>query len=746
MKYSNSKILSLLLTLSLSHPLTSQPTPQPHFRNYSTQHGLPSPEVYCAFQDSQGYMWFGTDNGAARFDGYAFRTYDAQDGLTSNVVFDIHEDAKGRIWFGTMTGEAFILEGDTIVPYRFNYLVKRYDKHYSGVKFSYLEPDDETAYFCLYEVGVMIIDSLGNDSLITSKLPISRLLVEVEGVSFSLFTPVVQRDRMEEIIRDTKYEKEHKIARFEFASKWGSTSVNLPVSRKYATVRNIKTQKLSSGHFLIYYDNYLYCLKEGSLLWHIPFYFGPEFKINEIIERDDGALLFCMSEGNGLRVYRDIEALREGVFDLYLNGLSVSNVFGDPKGELWVVTQEKGIFYCPELELLTYDSRFGFSDDFISAVTFKNKHELYAGCRNGDIFQVDIIENQITGQLVNLYGYHNHDLLYQPETDLLWSNSAYWKDNRWNFVNVRSRMHGKMYPFRTSKLEKLHINAAGELLGCSNGIAIIDIKNDSVKFHPVANNFRERTFAIYTDSKQRLWLGNARGLFEFKDNSLISPGITHPAFNHRVEDIDELPTGGLVFGTKGRGVIRWKGEDILQITTDDGLTANMIEDVHVDENGILWVGTLNGLNKVTFDADGRPSAYEPPPTPPKEGSRPSAIRRPTVRRFTVANGLPSNEIYKVKSYAGQVWLCTAGGLVKFHEPEEDTLAATPVIQHLRANGAEVPLAAAQELQHDNNSLEFRFLAINYRQNGRIPYRYRLNEKAAWQYTENLTVNYPQLPP
>ncbi|MCB0551444.1 MAG: hypothetical protein KDD19_28015, partial [Phaeodactylibacter sp.] len=142
------------------------------------------------------------------------------------------------------------------------------------------------------------------------------------------------------------------------------------------------------------------------------------------------------------------------------------------------------------------------------------------------------------------------------------------------------------------------------------------------------------------------------------------------------------------------------------------------------ENGILWVGTLNGLNKVTFDTAGRT----------------------TVRRFTVANGLPSNEIYKVKSYAGQVWLCTAGGLVKFHEPEVDKEAPTPRIQYLNVNGAAMPLAAGQEFNHQQNSLEFRFLAINYRQNGRIPYRYRLNEKADWQYTENLTVNYPQLPP
>ena len=49
--------------LSLSLNLFSQGKTQPHFRNYCTEHGLPSLEVYCVFEDSHGYMWFGTDNG-----------------------------------------------------------------------------------------------------------------------------------------------------------------------------------------------------------------------------------------------------------------------------------------------------------------------------------------------------------------------------------------------------------------------------------------------------------------------------------------------------------------------------------------------------------------------------------------------------------------------------------------------------------------------------------------------------------
>ncbi|MCB0594697.1 MAG: hypothetical protein KDD28_11440, partial [Phaeodactylibacter sp.] len=709
----------LLLPLSLS--LSAQPNPQPHFRNYSTQHGLPSPEVYCAFQDSRGYMWFGTDNGVARFDGYAFRTYDAQDGLTSNVVFDIHEDAKGRIWFGTMTGEAFVLEGDTIVPYRFNHLVLQHRGKFSGVALVYLQPEEEKAYFELTRLGFLQIDSLGRDSLITTNLPYSWLILEVEGGSEVLRTIVVRPKEDGYAILENQIVK-RKLVPFEVKSGKRRLQMELPfplVGQPCGGYND--AQRISKEYLLVFACHFMYILKNGKLVATEPFY--P--KVNMTIEDEEQAIWLCLGEGNGLRRYKDLEAFRKGEYELFLDGLSINYMSKDTKGGLWVTTQEKGVFYCTDMQLLTYNSSFGFSDDFVSAVAFKNEGEVFAGCANGDIFQVDIEKRQLISAFSNPDRYHNCDLLYQPETGALWSNAAYWKSGQWNFVKMWYSVSQSSIDMRAGKFEKAHFNAKGELWGCNHaGILAIDAKNDTAKFVSFLKGLRERTFALYTTRDEKVWVGNARGLFEFKDSSLISPGITHPAFNNRVEDIDELPDSTLVFGTKGWGVLRWKGEDILQITTDDGLTANMIEDVHVDENGILWVGTLNGLNKVTFDADGRPK----------------------VRQFTAASGLPSNEVYKVKSYAGQLWLCTAGGLVKFHEPEEDTLVAAPAIQYLRANGADVPLRAGQELRYDNNSLEFRFLAINYRQNGHIPYRYRLNKKAAWQYTENLTVNYPQLPP
>jgi ligand-binding sensor domain-containing protein len=39
------------------------------FKHFGTEEGMPSNTVYCATEDKNGYMWFGTDAGVCRFDG-----------------------------------------------------------------------------------------------------------------------------------------------------------------------------------------------------------------------------------------------------------------------------------------------------------------------------------------------------------------------------------------------------------------------------------------------------------------------------------------------------------------------------------------------------------------------------------------------------------------------------------------------------------------------------------------------------
>jgi len=108
------KYFSCLLTAfvcCLALPLSAQ---KPHFRNFEVKDGLPSSEVYSAMQDSKGYIWFCTDAGVSRYDGYSFKNFSTQQGLPDNTVFGSTEDSKGRIWFRSMSGKLSYYLNDSI--------------------------------------------------------------------------------------------------------------------------------------------------------------------------------------------------------------------------------------------------------------------------------------------------------------------------------------------------------------------------------------------------------------------------------------------------------------------------------------------------------------------------------------------------------------------------------------------------------------------------------------------------------
>ena len=314
---------------------------------------------------------------------------------------------------------------------------------------------------------------------------------------------------------------------------------------------------------------------------------------------------------------------------------------------------------------------------------------------------------------------HNYDLFYDYRSSRLW-NGCYWLNGSWRQITSWHRMQKSYIKRYYPSLKKIQLNQQNQLLGIDHGgLVAIDQDKDSMILQSSWTK-AERSYGLHVDYEGKIWLGKSNGLFFFENNTLLPAGIDHPAFHNRIEDVDQLPDSSLVLGTKGYGVLIWKKNKIISITTDEGLTTNMMEDLHVDDQGILWAGTLNGLNKITFDGDGEAR----------------------VRAFTTSNGLPSNEIYQIKSHKGQVWLCTSGGLVKFNEPQENLNSANPILQEVIVNGH---FSKDSTLKYHHNNLEFRFLTVNFRMNGKIPYRYRLHQKDNWQYTHNLSVNYPALP-
>ncbi|GGH72633.1 hybrid sensor histidine kinase/response regulator [Filimonas zeae] len=79
-----------------------------HFINFSSKDGLPSDNINVILKDRWGYMWFGTDDGLARYDGSHFTIYSHNPADTtsirSNSILELYEDAKGTLWIGTHKG------------------------------------------------------------------------------------------------------------------------------------------------------------------------------------------------------------------------------------------------------------------------------------------------------------------------------------------------------------------------------------------------------------------------------------------------------------------------------------------------------------------------------------------------------------------------------------------------------------------------------------------------------------------
>ena len=100
---------SLLGTLILSLFLLLNGFTQPfNFSNYSINDGLSQSVANCIFQDSNGYMWIGTQNGLNRFNGESFDIFSHDpinsNSISNNWIYSISEDSDGNLWIGTKGG------------------------------------------------------------------------------------------------------------------------------------------------------------------------------------------------------------------------------------------------------------------------------------------------------------------------------------------------------------------------------------------------------------------------------------------------------------------------------------------------------------------------------------------------------------------------------------------------------------------------------------------------------------------
>ncbi len=598
------KPVLLLLGLVVSHNLTAGPVENNlNFDFYSQEHGLSSNQIHCIFQDSKGWMWFGTTQGVCRFDGYKFTVFknDPEDpsSLKGNLVRTIFEDHKGDLWIGTENGGLN----------KFNRDKENFTQYFAGGKDPSLK--DATVMAILKDLkGNFWIGTGTNLFLMHNETLLEKITPTNAG--FNEYIRVIQPDKLGRIWMGTNnglwiYDP----------SKNTIQKVNLQ--------QNIKTNQEiwaiypdDDGMMWIgTYSSGLILVDPASLgIKYIALDPGNERSGTiRAISKDHNGKYWIGTRG-GLYIYEK----NKGITAFYyhderepksLVNNSVQCIYHDTRGDVWIGTRNGVNFLIEERQNirgykgLTGDNRY-LNCGEVYCFWRDGKDNLWIGTESGGI---NILDRQ-TGRFRYLTARRN-------DPNSLSGNciKALVPDGKGNLwigtflggVDVLNLKTGKYshYVHNPADPSSLSDNRVWGILQDNDGNMWIGTSGGLDRFDPATKTFQsfshlvngQKVNWLMQDQSNTIWLG-ADDLFLYdpasKTTKKFQESTRSMLFDSKGRYWIATLNRGFALFTKEKGVIRY-------FTEKNGLANNQTLSIQEDGDHFLWISTTNGLSK--FDPD-----------------------------------------------------------------------------------------------------------------------------------------------
>ena len=263
------------------------------------------------------------------------------------------------------------------------------------------------------------------------------------------------------------------------------------------------------------------------------------------------------------------------------------------------------------------------------------------------------------------------------------------------------------------------------------------------QFHVGVDIPGKRIQLLHLDREGALWIGTNGGLARWADGKLQTLPVTDPLAHASVLSIMEDREGNLWVGTEADGLHILRDQRFKTIGTREGLSTDATTTVVEDHAGKLWVGTSGGgLNVLrrTGLAPGTANTYAVPDvllsnvilslaaaqngdlwvgTP--DGL--NRIRGSAVDSFTSADGLPDDFIRSLLADAdGSLWIGTRRGLAHWIFPNTKmgaNLAGVHIETFTQANGLGSDLVGAMTRDKNGDLWVATFAGLSRLQSGKI---------------------------
>ncbi|MEO6915185.1 MAG: two-component regulator propeller domain-containing protein, partial [Chitinophagaceae bacterium] len=573
-------------------------------RTLSVEDGLASREVFCAIQDDQGFMWFGTRNGLNRYDGKKTKLFTKErNGLAENKIIQLAKDNNNQllIVYGSAGFERSVTRIE--VMNLATYEIRSLEEAFPGLPFK-----GKNVYWVANGGGELcfLIDKPFQYWRLTSK-------------GFELKCEMKAWDRLQAADKKwlTAKDNYHKESGplCQFFKDCALLRVGNDLPGYFCTPQKVEMHTASDGMLIDSNRQLIFSWPQvyrklnpqtsinalpsiaSTYLQGAIYFLSGDYSQSLVYKARDGLYLY---DGNTLKRLMLPEELK------IASGYGLYSYFIDRQKNIWICTaagllkikQENNRFTHYFTKSQLKDS----SDNQVRGIFADEKGQVYAASWNrlwysfqGKNISASIGLNDI------IYGIHrNGDKMYVGELNIF----LFDPQDKKVLKKLTDSVLTEIWSLDSLSSEKLLVGTTNAILTYSisrNEISPVTYPNDSIpKAKFVYRFIRRKDNKFWVIAQNGLYLLNegADQVIDYFGGSSLTPAHRLP-FDILL-DAYEDEKGFMWFATNGSGLFRWDRtrNTFKHFNSTDGLPSDILYRIESDDNSNLWISTDNGLMRI----------------------------------------------------------------------------------------------------------------------------------------------------
>lgn len=680
-----------------------------HFKHLNTQNGLPSGHVLSLLENSEGYIWLGTENELCRFDGTRIKTFttgtNANSPIWGNGIYALLEDKKEKkiyIFTDLAIVEFSYLSETFKTVFRYNYVNDEMSIFYPAwINDTTVFIPQKKSCFLFYTKSLTSdTPSLKQAATLYFENSASKVFIVNNDPKTGLHVICKTNTGIQEKFLFKGVLKE-RLNILNFHSYQENDSTIWLVANKYLTQLHLSDNRverfpvkngIQSAHGLTAYKNYFF------------------------VNSSDGLWLFDRIQKKYINHWQHKPTNSSS---LASNNL-IGNIFIDSKSNLWVETFGKGVDYT-NLTKQNFETVFSSleangRDNFIRCLAADKKNNIWAGAMNGDIFvfndKKEVIKEYHTDSKGQRFSTCNKIYIDKQQNIWLLQNALYLFHKKINaFASAINDQHAFSYMLQVGEHEYILSSDEGKLYmydHIKNILRILPQKDISIK-----------RGCFYLDSLHRLWVTNNDGNITIYKDFFSEKPIKIVPTNLILKNFYEAPQDSIIWAATSAGLLRINKFTFAYtlLTNDNGLPNNILYALVPDEAGNFWISSNKGISKFNyklFDVTNK---------------------NIVIKNFGIKDGLQGNE-FNTNGFAvtkdGEIWFSGTNGINTFYPSGVTTNTVEPVthITAININDSSYKTfnydyTNSITLQPFENNISFYFTAIDFSDAPGVNFRYQL---------------------